>query len=65
MKLVAKYTLDIYVSVLECKYCKEITPTKDAVTVSEDLVVFGAKGYTNIKICKKCHREQNLNTLLK
>jgi len=56
---------DQWVSVVECHQCKKITPTKETTIISIDYNYSGTGGKTFVNICKECHRDTQLNKLLR
>lgn len=56
---------DQWVSVVDCNNCKNQIPTKETHIVSVEGQYFGVVGYMNVRICKECYREQQLNKLFK
>jgi hypothetical protein len=53
-----------WTTVVDCHFCKLETPTKETHTILVDKEYFGVKGYTNVRICKECYREYQLNKLI-
>ena len=60
-----KLDKDIWVTVVDCNFCKSQTPTKETHIVSVDYEYFGVKGYKYVQVCKECNREEQLNELFK
>jgi hypothetical protein len=58
-------TFQEWISVVYCHHCKSQTHTKETFISSVKSIHFGVKSYTNVRICKECHREQQLNKLFK
>lgn len=62
---------DQWVSVVECHQCKKITPTKETTIISIDYNYSETKGKTLTKgktfvnVCKECHRDTQLDKLLR
>jgi len=56
---------DQWVSVVECNNCKNQIPTKETHIVSVEGQYFGVDGYMNVRICKECYREEQLDKLFK
>ena len=55
------YPVDIkdeWVSFVECHLCKKQTPTKESSIIDIPKYLFG-----KARICKECHREEQLNKL--
>jgi hypothetical protein len=62
------YPVDIkdeWVSFVECHLCKKQTPTKESSIIDIPKYLFGinGNGFMNSRICKECHREEQLNKL--
>jgi hypothetical protein len=55
---------DEWVSVVNCNDCKKQTPTKESFEVQRDCEYFGVNGFMNVRVCKECYREQQLNKLV-
>ena len=54
---------DQWVNPVECYLCKKTT--KETYTTSVNGVFFGVFGVdNNVRICKECHRESQLNKLI-
>jgi hypothetical protein len=56
---------DEWVSVVDCHHCKKQTLTKETTIISIDYDYFGTKGKTYVNLCKECHRDHQLNKLIK
>jgi hypothetical protein len=56
---------DQWVSVVECHHCKKITPTKETTIISIDYNYSQTVGKTFVNVCKECHRDTQLNKLLR
>ena len=55
---------DQWVSVIDCHFCKNQTPTKEAISTPLEYEYLGTKGTMYVATCKECHRESQLNKLL-
>jgi hypothetical protein len=53
-----KLRKDEWVSFVECHLCKKQTPTKESSIIDIPKYLFG-----KARICKECHREEQLNKL--
>jgi hypothetical protein len=49
----------------DCHHCKKQTLTKETTIIPIDYNYFGTKGKTYVSLCKECHREHQLNKLIK
>ena len=55
---------DEWVSVVDCHLCKNGTPTKESSIIQVPRTVFGINGFMNVRVCKECYRESQLNKLI-
>ena len=59
-----KHTKDHWMTVVYCHLCKKRTPTKESYITENHCSAFGVTGYWNVRICKECNREKQLNQLI-
>lgn len=56
---------DEWISVIYCHLCNKSIPIKESFEVKRDCEYFGVNGFMNVRVCKECYREKQLNNLFK
>jgi hypothetical protein len=56
--------MEEWIMVVDCHLCKNETPTKESSIIQVPRTVLGINGFMNVRVCKECHRESQLNKLI-